>query len=34
MHKFNGYDIEIRKGKQTRYFLRKNRFCGSVFLVN
>ena len=21
----NGYDIEIRKGKQTRYFLRKNR---------
>lgn len=21
----NGYDIEVRKGKQTRYFLRKNR---------
>lgn len=31
----NGYDIEIRKGKQTRYFLRKNRLTKEewIFLL-
>ena len=31
----NGYDIEVRKGKQTRYFLRKNRLTKEewIFLL-
>ena len=31
----NGYDIEVRKGKQTRYFLRKNRLSKEewIFLL-